>query len=358
MLPLKMFMGIEHSQRLNRWARPHRLIVPFTFLLFLCISTSFGLPPSAPETIPALYSEPQLPPRELEKNITYQRLVRAVGDPDFPSWDARVRTGRMLWCLMRNPGAVQSTWTFDDLERWGWDEIPMPDSVMGEWQAPLSGAYHELGITASHDSIHGFMHERSFLDDEGVEQQDSLGAFQNLVNGQDSSIVAGYNTSPASSLGSYLGHAPDPNEVPRLQKWSDVVALQWQKYAAGGTLKYIFRSNVANDNTKGMMRRAFLLAGKTSIPTYPGIDFVMDTNQGADENSPAAQQFYGLLGTLHGAGPAYLLAQHHSLFGGQKRITKIKVWAEVRAWPTDGSQGYDELVSSMLFFVEAVPTSS
>jgi hypothetical protein len=173
--------------------------------------------------------------------------------------------------------------------------------------------------------------------------------YQNIVNSRDGSIVAGDNFSPSERRASF-GLSPDPNALPKLAKWSDVVALQWQRYAAGGTIQYIFRSNIQNDNTKAMIQRAARLAGQTSVPTYPGLDFTVD----ADGSGGSGDAFYGLLGTYHGAGPAYLLAQHQGLFG-RRRIRKIKVWNKGTAWPTDGSQPFRELAASFMLFVEAVP---
>ncbi len=181
--------------------------------------------------------------------------------------------------------------------------------------------------------------------------QDTEGAYQNIVNSQDGSIVACDNKSPREQFpGRYPGRQLLPNMLPALQKWSDIMAIQWQLHASGGTVQYIFRANIANENTKSMIQKAFLLAGQTSVPLYPGYDFTVD----ADGSGGSGDAFYGLLGTYHGAGPAYMLAQHRSLFG-QRRIRKIRLWNRAKAWPTDGSLGFTELEPSAMLFVEPVP---
>ncbi len=140
--------------------------------------------------------------------------------------------------------------------------------------------------------------------------------YQNIVNSHDGSIVACDNKSPREEFPIWNeGRQPLPNQLPDLQKWSDIVAIQWQLHASGGTVQYIFRANIANINTKTMIQEAYLLAGQTSVPVYPGYDFTVD----ADGTGGSGDAFYGLLGTYHGAGPAYLLAQHQSLFG-QRRM--------------------------------------
>ena len=175
-----------------------------------------------------------------------------------------------------------------------------------------------------------------------------MGAYQNMVNGKDGSITAGDNRSPITQLQDI---GSDSSAVPALSKWSDIVAIEWQKHASG-TLNYIFRSNVQNLNTKGMILQAFETSQHSTVPEYPGVDFTINSD-GTGVNGASTDPFYGLLGTYHASGPAYLLAQHQALFG-QRRIRTIRVWNQGSAWPTDGSGDITQLVPSMLLFVEAV----
>jgi len=117
-----------------------------------------------------------------------------------------------------------------------------------------------------------------------------------------------------------------------------------------------YRSGVANDNTKNMIKQAFTVIGQSTVPEWPGYDFT-PTDLTADENAnidTQKQAFRGLLGNYHAAGPAYLLAQHRSLFGMQY-ISKIRVWSYTGS-PWSVSEGtLDQLRSNMLLFVTNVP---
>ncbi|EEA18612.1 hypothetical protein PMAA_009000 [Talaromyces marneffei ATCC 18224] len=118
-------------------------------------------------------------------------------------------------------------------------------------------------------------------------------------------------------------------------KWSDVVALQWQKYASGGAdLAYMFRANIQNENTKEIILQALISMGMTEVSQYLGVTIEVD----ASGIGQYADSFFALLGTYHGAGPAYLLAQHRSLFGGRV-IRKVQVWSKGYSWRTDSSSG-------------------
>ncbi len=57
------------------------------------------------------------------------------------------------------------------------------------------------------------------------------------------------------------------------------------------------------------------MQGRRACLSNPGYNFTVD----ADGTGGSGDAFYGLLGTYNGAGPAYLLAQHQSLFG-QRRM--------------------------------------
>lgn len=162
------------------------------------------------------------------------------------------------------------------------------------------------------------------------------------------SIVALDNYSPTERL---RDDGRDVADVPALNKWSDVVALEWQKYASGGAdLSYVFRANIQNENTKEIILSALMAMGRTEVPLYPGVTAEVD----ASGTGQYSDSFFALLGTYHGAGPAYLLAQHRSLFGGRV-ILKVQVWSKGYTWRTDGSSGLiDNFNPSAVFFVSAI----
>lgn len=90
--------------------------------------------------------------------------------------------------------------------------------------------------------------------------------------------------------------------------------------------------------------------GMTEVPLYPGFTVEVDVSR----TGQYTDSFFALLGTYHGAGPAYLLAQHRSLFGGRV-ILKVQVRSTGYTWRTDGSSGPIESFNpSALFFVSAI----
>lgn len=83
--------------------------------------------------------------------------------------------------------------------------------------------------------------------------------FKNSVNAKDGVVVALDNKSPA-------GLNPRPKEIPRLQKWSDVVWLQFIR-SGGKDLKWCFRSTVINEDTRNTVWEALRVSKHTAIPT-------------------------------------------------------------------------------------------
>lgn len=177
-----------------------------------------------------------------------------------------------------------------------------------------------------------------------------MGSYKNLVNIYYGTIVAGQNYSPRDQYLQIYGEAPSHDQLPGIQKWSDIVALQWENAKPSHKIvQYIFRSYIENDNTRNMIRHAFKQSGQTHVTPYDGFDFVAQPG-GHDD---LAEAFSGLLGTYHGAGPAYMLAQYRRMFK-QKRITKIRVWNDRGSWSVHHGNLKD-LKPSMMLFVEEVP---
>ena len=160
-------------------------------------------------------------------------------------------------------------------------------------------------------------------------------------------MIAGVNVSPTDSA------KDDPtSKVPPLQKWSDIMALQWESDAVprgASPLRYIFRAGIVNDNTRAMIGEAHKKILVNNVPTWPGTDFEL-----TDNSSPRdTEAFYGLLGTYHAAAGGYMLAQHRAQFGA-KRIQKIKVWSEDRSWNVF-TDALTDFVPNMMMYVTDVP---
>jgi glucokinase len=93
--------------------------------------------------------------------------------------------------------------------------------------------------------------------------------------------------------------------LPPLQNWSDVTFLQWNHLTAGnpGALKYVWRVNIFNAETYAIVKEA-LKRKYDEEPSTLGRLFSVDDEEGK-----------AILGTVHGSGVAYLLAQHKEQMG-------------------------------------------
>lgn len=72
-----------------------------------------------------------------KKAVSYEKTGK-VSDlrsrAEDTSYTGRITTGRMLFCLMQNPNADQSTWTYEDLETWGWVEFGISAQKISDYQ--------------------------------------------------------------------------------------------------------------------------------------------------------------------------------------------------------------------------------
>lgn len=94
-----------------------------------------------------------------------------------------------------------------------------------------------------------------------------------------------------------------------LNTWADVVFLEYQYQAAQQgqdmkNLKYCFRMNVVNQQTKEVINQAILNTPGASFQAWPGWTW--------DINTPEAQ---AILGTENGKGLAWLLIRHKTQLG-------------------------------------------
>jgi hypothetical protein len=151
----------------------------------------------------------------------------------------------------------------------------------------------------------------------------------NIVNGDDGYIIAGGNFGPADAV--KFIQPPPPEWMWPTTKWTDILAVMWNQYAAGKDLKRIYRSNVITEETLDLMESALLKvkklpsSGMKNLPLWPGVDFVPGKNPTKTPMTPAVEAFMGLLGSSHAAGSAYLFIQYRAIVG-RKSVSKIKLW--------------------------------
>lgn len=136
--------------------------------------------------------------------------------------------------------------------------------------------------------------------------------------------------------------------VPPLKQLSDDIFLNWIRLAGPDRnriagLKYVFRCNVANDDTKNIVVDVESRIGH-SIGDWPGEVFqITDTDVNQRDG-------LAILGTPNGAGVAYLLFQHKEYFP-KKTISKVRVWRT----PPPPSEPGEEPSLQLLFYIEDIP---
>lgn len=106
--------------------------------------------------------------------------------------------------------------------------------------------------------------------------------------------------------------------VPPLNRWSDVVWTLWSDIAGGqaSSLRYIFRDNVVNEDSKHVMDVAMGLpndspgTGTLDAP-WPGKTFSIVNGD---------LEAFALLGTPHGNGISWFLIDHQEVLGKKNDI--------------------------------------
>lgn len=109
-----------------------------------------------------------------------------------------------------------------------------------------------------------------------------------------------------------------PMNIVPLDRWSDVVFLEWKKlckkaHVPVSSLKHVIRYNVDNKPTEDVIQDVFGLDRPDWSKISRGRRF-----------HPDEEEFAALLGTPNGSGVAYMLIDHKGQFG-QMRVKSITV---------------------------------
>ncbi len=119
----------------------------------------------------------------------------------------------------------------------------------------------------------------------------------------------------------------DVDVLPDLQKWSDVMFLEWQQHVNPANIrniKKISRAGIANPDSKNQVVSAFTTAGMAVVPAWPGHTFSIDASTFLDPvTGRDPHSFFAILGSKNGAGAAYMLSQHKAAFG-LKTVTPVR----------------------------------
>ena len=130
----------------------------------------------------------------------------------------------------------------------------------------------------------------------------TYGYYENIYNPTQGAIIATQNFGPR-----FMDSNPTA-DIPALEKWSDVVGLNWQKICSTAKvnpnkIQYFFRWHINNDSgTRDIINQA--LGGEENLHTWPGTKFMTSTTNGQ-----------ALLGSAHGNGIVFFLTQHQAALG-------------------------------------------
>lgn len=182
-----------------------------------------------------------------------------------------------------------------DLEKYQWKV-----TVDGPKSEPYPSTYHFLDLDIEPNGIYDWTAKRGGEVDEGGAK------FYQRFHPKGGLLIAMQNT----------GHQVRDE----LSRWSDVSWLGW-KWACekdgvdSGSLRYIYRKTVENDDAKHVIDEIYDAHG-IELEDWPGYRFNMDSDDGR-----------ALLGTPNGFGSAFFLLDHRE-WTKRKTIVEFNVWSE------------------------------
>lgn len=158
-----------------------------------------------------------------------------------------------------------------------------------------------------------------------------------MINIHSGTVVALTSYSPANRIDK--SDSDWKLKLPRVSKMSDVLWIQWVTVAQSegtpekiGGLEYIFRYDISTEDTKFVIEQAAAKheggpIGKTQfVAEWPGYEF-----------TSSDEQFFGLLGTVHGSSIVDLIMTHATGLHG-KSIESVTIFTTKRA-PDDDEDG-------------------
>ncbi|EFQ95471.1 hypothetical protein PTT_06542 [Pyrenophora teres f. teres 0-1] len=246
---------------------------------------------------------------------------------------------------MNRDDVVDGTVTLETLLSTGWEEDDKQDEDIPAYYHLSLGRADGLLNTANEVS-RAWDHSNIWTGDDGRERNPTTATMGNIINGDDGYIIAGINFGAAAAVKDLDN--PPPEWMWPTTRWTDFIAVMWGQYAAGKDLKRVYRSGIIMPETKALIELALLRVNKLlsgdldDLPQWPGVDFVPGRAPTKMPMTPAVEAFMGLLGSSHGAGPAFLVIQYRAIFG-KKRINKIKIW-----------RSKNKPVANMLLYMESL----
>ncbi|KAI4122663.1 MAG: hypothetical protein LQ341_007285 [Variospora aurantia] len=226
-------------------------------------------------------------------------------------------------------------YTQKDFDSGGWT---VQDDFPRDMTGDLKGAVEAFQISSSPDDLRRIETTQSkpFTNQKDEYQKEpSSGSYLQSYIPKSGAIIASVNTSPQQNIAQYRRSINEPqltaaelkHQVPKLNRWSDVVWFIWAREAGNeaGNLRVIVRDNVINDDTKGVIDDIFKTKTHAFHKPWPGTTFDIREPTSEDGSSQTeGDNARALLGTPHGAGIAWMLADHKRELG--ERSLKITVF--------------------------------
>ncbi|KAI4645806.1 hypothetical protein J4E93_005384 [Alternaria ventricosa] len=146
----------------------------------------------------------------------------------------------------------------------------------------------------------------------------SVVRFTSDINVEAGVLVATYTYSPTYKA--KTSNSPATALLPSLKHWSDIAFHQWASQCAKeevrtSNLRFIIRANISNEDTLAVINNVLDARPRQLQACTPsGLYLDMESDHAI-----------ALLGTAHGAGVAWLLAQHRDQLG-HKKIDGIRIF--------------------------------
>ncbi|KAI4198587.1 MAG: hypothetical protein LQ350_005178 [Teloschistes chrysophthalmus] len=238
--------------------------------------------------------------------------------PDTLTYTKALCNGRRYWALIQSGNPNPPTVTQKEFDESGWSLNEGYPKVIDD---DLRGPVAQLGISTDPADLYRVAAQQfsPFTNQNGQPQDDpSGGQYLQVYIPKSGTIIAAENISPMQNIIAYYRDSGLPPRtpaqmrdlIPPLGRWSDIAWFVWaQKAAASGQaaggLRYIIRDNIINNDTKGVIDQVFKIPSYSFDLPWPGKTFdVASSDDGK-----------ALLGTPHGSGIAWMMADNRGVLG-------------------------------------------
>ncbi|TDZ74293.1 hypothetical protein CTRI78_v001002 [Colletotrichum trifolii] len=224
-----------------------------------------------------------------------------------------------------------------------WSPYKTEDGRIGvtpDFGAKLDPAFRdeEFPLDKNQNGVYYIAHDTKFKKPDGTEGQPTEGFYSNVVNPAARTFIFDSNMSPT-----YHKQMYGKGDVPEMDTLSDFALYAWRdacfvKGVDPKELKVVFRTGVSYGPAFKTVMEALEKAGHTQVPRWEErIVLPMTEDPGR-----------AVLGTLHGAGVAWMLIQHKDIFG-KKKIKEVAVFGQ---FPFDLKQVSTEVFLNLRFTIE------